>query len=297
MVRAPSTGESGHANTVRILLNYGADPDTCGPDGQRSPLSFAAVRAASVECIQVLLENRANPNHERLQSALTVGIVRSRLSVEGKIEILQVLIHNRSMELVSTGGPDGKTALMFSAEAGEKILATALIRAAAFSDNGIAAVDLFLSRPDVDVHLHSNEKGTALHSACIALSVPIAMKLMEAGVNVNQRVPGSFGTPLIAACLARKETKARSDHFEKADRMVRLLVSRGADVRLEYGTFVFNALCAAALRLRPGVANCLIDEGAGPRRCDPLGRLPIQFAAANSSGNFHNIMIHACDTL
>jgi ankyrin repeat protein len=120
-------------------------------------------------------------------------------------------------------------------------------------------------------------------------------------VNVNMSYTGFAGTPLMAACMPDTATfKDKESCFANMERIVHDLVAHGADVDAVAGPTIYNALCAASLCAGVGTINYLLDKSTSVRRADPLGRLPIHFAAANCSRVFEavalvhgdNIMAH-----
>ncbi|KAK4041960.1 ankyrin repeat-containing domain protein [Parachaetomium inaequale] len=87
---------------------------------------------------------------------------------------------------------------------------------------------------------------------------------------------------------------ARRDRdSEEIDRLVRSLVSRGADVKQAVkGNVFYTALSAACFGVGTGTINFLLDEGASADLADPVfGRLPLHFAAMNGIENFRAILL------
>ncbi|KAF3766196.1 hypothetical protein M406DRAFT_106134 [Cryphonectria parasitica EP155] len=118
--------------------------------------------------------------------------------------------------------------------------------------------------------------------------------LIHKGADVNVTGLNFRSMPLFAACLPVRrfhQTDNVPVRLEDAERIVRTLAARGADVTATKGISLFTALCAAALCAGVGTINFLLDKSASVRSPDPLGRLPIHFAAANGIRNFETIVL------
>lgn len=69
------------------------------------------------------------------------------------------------------------------------------------------------------------------------------------------------------------------------------MVLAGADLSNTAGPTIFNALSAASLSANTATINFLLNSSASSHMHDPLGRLPIHFAAANGIRNFEMLAV------
>ncbi|EMR67209.1 putative ankyrin repeat-containing protein [Eutypa lata UCREL1] len=118
-------------------------------------------------------------------------------------------------------------------------------------------------RKDIDLEKRDNRGETPLlwgdSMQCITL-------LVRAGADINT-TGGKYGTALATAC---------------------------ANLNLDLSHTIYNALSAASLSAGVSIVNYLLHSGASPDRVDPLGRLPIHFAAINGVENFKALaLVHS----
>lgn len=461
--------DNGYLETARVLLKYRADPNISGPGNQDTPLWFAAIRAASVDCVRLLLENRADPNHDLLNPPLLIELMASKLPTEHMIAITETLVNNTPPVSVNVTDTFGMTPLLYAARDGvlplvtfllehkahinakDKYGLTAIFHAVksrkrniirevlkwkpeldlltsdgeilfelAMEDAVIAnmlaegGVDLELVnkdgrtalnvavakkkpeivrllvnrkvnihhrdqlgwspimdavgyvpdaeitrilaegganlqdanksgwtplhfamreeaeilkillefRKDIDLEKRDNrgetpllwgdsmqcitllvragadinttggKYGTALATACANLNLDLVTKFLKWGADPNISVSRFYGTALIAACCPEPGLLKKNN--DKVEEMIRLLISYGADVNAIQSHTIYNALSAASLSARVSIVNYLLHSGASPDRVDPLGRLPIHFAAINGVENFKALaLVHS----
>ena len=263
-----ATGSVPNAEIVRILLESGADLNDSLGDG-RTPLHLAARRYP--ETLRVLLEFHGALDLEKRNDDGETPLLT--LTSSSEIETVKLLV--RAGANVNAQDSRGWTPLMEAVN----------------DDMPDGAMDFLLSQRDIKVNF-KGKAGTALHIACQRLSLNDLVKLVSHGADPNCHIMDLRSTPLIASCFP--SGGERSQQFEQMERVVRELVEHPkhpADVKAMHGTTVYNAICAAALAGGPGVINCLLTAGASTEDQDPLGRVPIHFAAANDIRNFECVKL------
>ena len=263
-----ATGYVPNAEIVRILMEGGANLKDTLNDG-RNPLHLAAPRYP--EILRILLEFHGALDLEKRNDYGETPLLILKLYSE--IESFKLLV--RAGANINTQGLRGWTPLMKAVN----------------DDMPDGAMDFLLSQPDIKVNIQGKGE-TALHIACQRLSLSYLVKLVSHGADPNCHVLDFKSTPLIASCFP--SGGARSQQFEQMERVVRELVDHPkhpADVKAMHGTTVYNAICAAALAGGPGVVDCLLTAGASTEDQDPLGRVPLHFAAANDIRNFERVKL------
>jgi ankyrin repeat protein len=291
------------ADVVRLLASRKVDIHHRDQYGW-TPILDATGFVPNAEILRILVESGAN-----LKDTLSAGQTPLHLAaISSNPEILKILLEFHGALDLEKRDDDGETPLLglrsdtqmesvkLLVRAGANINAqdsrgwTPLMKAVNGSmPNG--AVDFLLSQPDIEVDIQG-KAGTALHIACRRLSLSDLTKLVSHGADPNHHVLRIGSTPLIASCFPPEGV--RSQHLEPMERVVRELIEHPehpADVKAMHGTTVYNAICAAALGGGPGIIDYLLTAGASIRDQDPLGRVPIHFAAANGIKNFEFVKL------
>ncbi|KAL7925735.1 ankyrin repeat-containing domain protein [Trichoderma austrokoningii] len=144
-----------------------------------------------------------------------------------------------------------------------------------------------LSELDIRVNERKDSLETALIIACHSLRTDpnVSSKTLSCSV-------------LVATCISDQGSATGRD--EKKKEIVIQLLNRGADVNAVGGHTIYNAICAASLSADSTIITSLLQKNASLTCPDPLGRLPIHFAAANGISNFKTIFrkqsdLTACD--
>lgn len=281
-----ASGLSPNPEMVRILMESGANLADTDPEGM-SPLHWAA-RKLMPDILRILLEFHVPEDLERRNTY-------------GETPLLELEIENYE-------DPLGLECIFLLVRAGSDVNAqdssgrTILMRCASSRSKSSAIEDFLLALRKVAVNAVGNAK-TALHCACRFGNVDMVDKLLEHDdIDVNIRCLAFCDTPLIAACMPTEPEPREMQDVEaslaKAERIVRELVAHGADVDATAGPVIFNALCAASLCSSVRTVNYLLDKSALTRQPDPLGRLPIHFAAANGLQNFEAVsLVHGDDIM
>ncbi|KUI54183.1 Ankyrin-1 [Cytospora mali] len=104
----------GFSECVKVLLDGGADPNHPGPQGLNTPLAYAAVNNYPEIC-RTLLERGADPNHTLLKPPILIKIVVSnRIRSSNKVELLELMAQFGAK--VDAVGDQGETALFHAAD-------------------------------------------------------------------------------------------------------------------------------------------------------------------------------------
>ncbi|KAI1390787.1 ankyrin repeat-containing domain protein [Hypoxylon trugodes] len=256
-----ATGDVRDAKITRILLEGGASLEDTNPY-ERVPLHYAA---RETEVLKVLLEFQKDIDLEPRDfygrtPLLTIDSATS-------LECIRLLLQAGAD--VNARDREGWSALM-------KVMDGRLPPQVA---------DVLLADENTQVDVVGRQPGTALHVACCALNPDFVTKLLEHGADPNLAVRNYPGTALISACVP-DDTDNRSETLEKMEQVVRTLIAHGADVNLMHEHTIYNALSAACFSGGANVIKQLLGSGTSAQQPDPLGRLPIHFAAANGLENF-----------
>jgi ankyrin repeat protein len=234
---------SSYAKVVELLLRYKANPNCIGPHGVDTPLWYAAVYDPDPECVRMLLEHGADPNHELLSPPLIIELESSRNDENAILEVCRVLrtVGEQPID-VQAAEPLGRTALMRTAYRGRMDLLRWLL------DNG------------ADVNALDSYEECALHFAAEAGQVEAARELVRRGA----RLDIGRSSVLMAAM----------DHPE----IFRLLLDAGAnpDVEDSYGNSLINL---AVVGRKVDVVEMLIEKKANINHPDSSGWPPVFDAA------------------
>lgn len=275
--------DGGYVESTKLLLENGADPDIPGPDGNDTPLWFAAVSAANLECVRLLLKKGANPNHPLLNPPLLIEVVRSSQPIEKRTAILNALLNSESPANVDALDDEEMSPLLHAAKQGDLSIVNLLLEHRAYIDakdsrgycalayavesNHTSVVQELLSRsPDLDVRTSSNE--TLLE---IAMEHIGAMTmLLDAGADKNSL--GRDNLPVINIAIDKKETE-----------VVKLLAERKADLE-HFDKWGWNPILdATGYVMSPDITRILAENGANLRVTTEQGSTPLHLAAAQDS--------------
>jgi len=304
----------GSVETVRALLEAGADPNRSEINGGQTALMWAAaerhpqvtkelvdhkadVNAQSktgftalmfaargdAESARILLAGGANPNATTKDWGQTALIIASTM---GQTDVVQALMDKGAdPNIRDTNGFVAVHAAVRDSQYGED----AAQRAAA-----VATLKVLLKHgADPNIRLHQEGKQTAQApnevtfegATAIALAAEVnnleAVKvLVEAGGDPN--IPNANGmTPLVfAAGGGTDEQRPRpQDERAMAVQTVRYLVEHGADVNAA-GDFGWTALHMAAYQGLNDVIEYLVSKGAKTEVFDELGQTPLSASMA-----------------
>lgn len=272
-----ATGFRPHAEIVRLLMEHGARLSDTTPNGS-SPFHLAA-QEIRPDILRILLEYGMPEDLVKRDNDGNTPLLKIReFKPAETLNCMQLLV--RAGFDVNDRNNLGLTILMMAAEWGPV---------------AEEVHNYLLSRPSIDAKLASNVGITALHAACHSGSVVLVNKLLQLGADVHARAFTLGSIPLIAACRPYLDDSnnayEKTDTLETMERIVRDLTAHGADVNAMRGTSLYTPLCAASLWGGVETINFLLDKSASVRKEDPLGRLPIHFAAANGIRNFETLAL------
>jgi ankyrin repeat protein len=278
-------------------------PDSAG----WSPIFDAVAYVKSASITRLLVDNGAD-----LTKAVDRGIRGGTLlhyAVLGPLEIMKILLEFTKYLELDRPDAKGQTALLFGScykwatSDCLKLLVLAGADVNAKNQHGerplhntiasdqTSLLSLLLDQPEIEVNCAADWY-TPLQLACRRRNMQAVYALLDHGAHVNQVVPRCLNSTALVAALRPMDAR-RDQDSEEIDRLVRELVSRGADVKQAVkGNVVYTALSAACLGAGTGTINFLLDEGASADLADPIsGRLPLHFAAMNGIENFRAILL------
>lgn len=296
---------------ARILINKGFDVNTVD-DRNMAPIHYAVAFAADASITRLLIDTGAD-----LKVANVEGYTALHLAVCGPTVVMQVLLEYAKHLDLNQRNNKGITPLMMVEKATNNECMKLLIRAGADvncqNDEGVPPlylalsfdnrgyVDLLLAQPEIDVNLFSDTRGGPLHRACYNLGVDDVQRLVKRGavVNLVSKRSVNITTPLITTIITSTLHRRATREWDapRVERIVRMLVDNGADVRLctQHGIFEspFSAACFAAT---PSIISFLLEHGPHMQGHPATGRMPIHLAAANGPEVFQAILpLHVGD--
>ncbi|KAM6483952.1 ankyrin repeat-containing domain protein [Trichoderma sp. SZMC 28011] len=273
MISAWSTADP---QILRILADGGANLGDVHPDTGSTPLHFAM--AWDEELAKIILEYRKSIDLEKRNNYGRTPLLYA--CGEDNEDCIELLI--KAGADVNAEDQWGWTVLSLVARRGLKACVT----------------DLLLAQPDLVIDATGKTKGTALMVSCRSLNREMATKLLAHGADANISVKelSYNSTAIKSACIPWKELYDTKK--DEMDGIISELIANGADVNAVGGCNIYNAICAASFAGFASTINLLLDKGASAQDPDPLGRLPIHYAAANGVKNFEAIaLVHKGDIL
>lgn len=281
-----------HPEVVKVLLSY--NPDLEITHKNRSALT-AATERGNTEVVRLLLEAGANVNHQSGQNNFPLQIAVAK----NREDILRILMrYNPKVNLVDDNGNtalhsvSSKTSVMIAKilDVGgadlnirNKEQETPICKAVWFNNSKIIK---YLANEAV-LDIRGRKHGSPLHIACYKSNLPLVKILVNAGANVNLRVP-AFGTPLQSAC--RGEGSAKE---EQESTILYLINEAKVDIDTYIDTYggpyecAFNAACGQSSEK---VVRLMLERGVEIYTKDSMGRMAIHFAAARSKEIFRAML-------
>ncbi|KAK1242813.1 hypothetical protein MKX08_005625 [Trichoderma sp. CBMAI-0020] len=267
-----ATGLGSDADLVRILIRGGADlsQSACTKYSGLTPLHVAAIRGHA-EIVKVLLEHRKMIDLEK----------RNR---NGETPLM-VTEPEECLKLLILAGAD----INVQDHQGQTVLTRATR-----GEWPPEIVDLFLSQPDILINEAGKYLGTALIIACRLLKGDVVLNLLKHDADPSVVSEALNCTALVATCMSNEGSVAHRN--ERKREIVSQLLEYRADVNIMGGHTVYNAICAASLFADSATIN-LLKKNASLTSPDPIGRLPIHFAAAIGISNFKAIFSEQSDLI
>ena len=191
--------QNGHTDTVKLLLDRGADPNIETKD--KITALRLAVERRHLEVLDLLLDAGADPNVKRKQ----YGNIPIHIACwKGHGDILSVLIQRGSQ--LNSKNALGMTPLIMAARYGYDDLVKMLIEGGA------------------DIDIADNNDLTALHYACVHGKGQMVPALLAAGADPNAKTSAGL-TPLHLAATQRRQYRKRDDYEHRK----KLLIAAGTD--------------------------------------------------------------------
>lgn len=261
---------SGSADTVRLLLDAGADPNILDETGHSALLRAAEQGACSV--VRQLLKRDGVEVDACNQDGMSPVYSASR---RGHITVVRALI--RAGADVNKSSADCFSPLHVASQQGFVEVVKELLAAGAqldhsngvgqtalhaASDQGYVEVVSQLISAGADVHKRDTKGMSALYMAANASQCDVMRELLRAGADVNQ-AEGDGGTPLMQV---------------KDLPCVRMLLNAGANPTAT-DALGCNALYYASRRGNLDVLMELLSAGADVRNCDEEGLSALHVSA------------------
>ncbi|XP_071109941.1 uncharacterized protein [Haliotis cracherodii] len=231
--------ESGSSETVKLLLDKGADVSTQDDDG-KTPLHMAAPRGSS-ETVKLLLDHGADVSTQDKDSKTPLHLA----ATSGSSETVKLLLAQGAH--VSTKDRNGDAPLHMAAPRGSS-----------------ETVKLLLNK-GADVSTQDIFRKTPLHLAVECGSSETVKLLLERGADVSTQDDDGKAPLHLAAKSGRSET-------------VKLLLDKGADVSAQDG-YRRTPLYMAAMSGSSETVKLLLDKGADVSTQDKESKTPLYMAA------------------
>ena len=278
---------SGSPNTLRLLLQAGADPNTTSKKLKITPLVHVC-QMGHIKMLEDLISFGADPtlntpmgttlhvavgvgNYECAKKLLDLGVDTELVTGPEKVTPLIVaaeLNQSREIELLLDYG-----ASLNAAVAGNGY--TALHKAA--SSDLTAAANVLIER-GADINMQSTHGLTPLHMAASAGSKGVTIALVEAGCNINIQDNAEV-TPLMRAV------------HDKQEEIAAMLIEYGADVSICRINDGLNVLHIAAQVSSKEIAKKLIEAGAPPDIQEVRGSTPLHIAVSKGDLEFTRLLL------
>jgi len=260
-------------DSVRALIEQGADVNAAAPDGSTALLEAAGRR--DFEIVRLLLDAGADP-----APVNRYGMSALHIAARGADARIVEALLAAGADAADTL-PEGETVLMAAAKSGNPEVVAALLRGnATTSSNGYGSVSVVTNAADPNSR-ESWYGQTALMWAAANGHVEVMKLLIDAGANLDQsssrisapevepdRMQGGFVYAKIP------EGRLTALHFAAREGQldaVKTLIEAGANLDLgdSYGT---TPAVLATLNGHLGVTAALLEAGADPNVQDKYGR-------------------------
>jgi ankyrin repeat protein len=180
MTPLAAASRHGHADTVRVLLQHGADCDRRAGATGATPLELA-VRGDHVDVVEILVAAGADANGYTSQPGVN------------PVTLCSYLNHVKCLIVLLNGG-----GTVVCGRATDAVTTLQPWEAAVICGN-VSAVSVLLSTGSLDVNTRLFGNGSALFAAAQLGYTDMAAMLVAAGANINELCPDLGATPLHAA--------------------------------------------------------------------------------------------------
>ena len=243
--------QHGHAQMVKWLLLAGANPNRVNlKEDNQTPLMIAS-RNGFFEVVELLLQHNADPNMQDILGRTALMIVAQT----GFTNIARLLLHSGAKVYIQD--TRGDTALLW-----------------AVRHNNSEIVDILLEH-FANVNIKNKEEIFPLLVAVNVGNAQLAERLFRAGANINQTAQGM--TALIGAA-----------YYDKQE-LLKLLISKGADIHYQAPPQGYTALYYAILKGHLDIIKLLLNAGANPNIQTKKGTA-LSIAQASATKNKEEII-------
>ncbi|KAI0902149.1 ankyrin repeat-containing domain protein [Annulohypoxylon nitens] len=286
-----------HTDTVRLLLQYGAQidlSDELRDDTRWEPMELAVFKGQE-DIVRILAEAGADFNrrfldgstliHRGLNSTGLGALLEFRPKLDVKNNAGNAPLHEvvektplENVQLLIRAGSDVNLT--------NKIGMTPITRALIIGREDIARY--YLSRK-ADLNIISPVFGGPLHAACSAGRVDWTKELIETGADVNLVATEFVGAPLSSIFIhhgfhdSPRKTKSQ---------LMNILFNAGADPGI-MGGWPGSVASAVALGGEIDHLNMLASKGASLISSDSTGRQPLHFAAMCGDSEMVSFLLNA----
>ncbi|MDE0200553.1 MAG: ankyrin repeat domain-containing protein [Caldilineaceae bacterium] len=297
--------EKGDVETVRLLVEAGADVNAAEGFGGNTPL-HEAVEEGNAEIVQILVDAGADIEAEGFMDQTPLSLAAE----EGASEIMQILLgqgaDNGTQEGEDKQAPAiGSEALFTAIEKGDVEMVRILVEAGAdinaadgFGGNtplheaveqGDAEIVRILVAAGADVHAEGYFDRTPLTLAAEEGATEILQILLGTGPDADTSVGGedkeAVSTPSVGS-------EALYTAIEKGDvEMVRLLVEAGADINAAEGFGGNTPLHEAVKKGDLEIVKILVAAGADVEAKGYFDRTPLSLAAEEGATEIMRILL------
>ncbi|XDG00927.1 hypothetical protein ABKA04_000542 [Annulohypoxylon sp. FPYF3050] len=286
-----------HTNTVRLLIQYGAQidpPDDSRDDNVWEPME-SAVDEGQEDIIRILAEAGADVNrrfldgstliHRGLNSTGLGALLEFRPKLDVKDDAGNTPLHEvgeetplENVKLLIRAGSD----INLTNNTCKTSITEALL------ENRQDIARYYLSRK-ADLNIISPIVGGPLHVACSEGLVDLVKELIEAGADVNLVAIEFAGAPLSSIFVHRGVIT--SSHETKSE-LMNILFSAGADPTIMCG-YLGSVAGAIAMGGESVHLSMLASKGASLVSSDSMGRKPLHFAAVRGDRNIVSFLLNA----
>ncbi len=226
---------------MRLLLEHVADVGDVAEMALGAPIS-----SGDVETVRLLLEAGADPKRYRDGDGQTVAVVPETLGAKAPMELIELLLSHGAA--ATTPAADGRSPYRLATALDREDVADLLVRYGAHDDR--TAVDRLLGacrqgdretatrlvaeHPELPRELTADEVATIVTAAEAGDTVAVGL-MLDVGIPIDTRNEGHGATALHLAALSGSA------------QTVRLLLARGADIEARDRVFDSNPLGWAAV--------------------------------------------------